>query len=77
MFPFVIKIILKPNYIPCSHGSFGELLHFFLWLKLSYPALVCLIYKRSEVFHSAISVWILKQHTAHILSTEVHLMRQL
>lgn len=48
----------------------------FLWSKLSYPSLVCPVHKSCEVFHPAISVWILEEHAAHILPTEVHLMRQ-
>lgn len=35
------------------------------------------VHQRSEILHSAVGVWILEQHTAHILPTEVHLMRQL
>lgn len=43
----------------------------------SYPSFVCTVHKCSEVFHPAISVWILEKHAAHILPTKVHLMRQL
>lgn len=30
-----------------------------------------------EIFHSAFSIGILEEHTANIISTEVHLMREL
>lgn len=43
----------------------------------SYPSLVRPVYEGCEVFHPAISVRILEEHTAHILPSEVHLMRQL
>lgn len=29
-----------------------------------------------EVLHPPVSVWILEEHAAHVLPTEVHLMRQ-
>lgn len=38
---------------------------------------MCPVYKCSEVLHPAISVWVLKEHAAHIIPIEVHLMRQL
>lgn len=43
----------------------------------TYTTLVSPINKCSEIFHSAFSVWILEEHTANILPTEVHLMRKL
>lgn len=43
----------------------------------TYTTLVSLINKCSEIFHPALCVWILEEHTANILPTEVHLMRKL
>jgi len=46
-------------------------------MKVTYTTLVSLINKCCEIFHPALSVWILEEHTANILPTEVHLMRKL
>lgn len=43
----------------------------------TYATLMCPIHKFGEVFHPAFSVRVLEEHPTHILSTEVHLMRQL
>lgn len=44
---------------------------------VSYSSFVCTVNQGGEVLHPAISVWILEEHSAHILPTEVHLMRLL
>lgn len=49
----------------------------FLCEELSYPSFVGAVHQSSEVLHPAIGVWVLEEHTAHILPAEVHLMRQL
>lgn len=43
----------------------------------TYTTLVSPINKCREIFHSAFSIWILEEHTANILPTEIHLMRKL
>lgn len=57
-----------------GHGHFSSVITVG---AASYSSFVCTVNQSGEVLHPAIGVWILEEHSAHILPTEVHLMRQL
>ena len=42
-----------------------------------YPSLVGAVHQGAEVLHPAVRVRVLEQDPAHVLPTEVHLVRQL